>query len=78
MNNLTGALQRRLFELQEELIHQERKRLEIVKLQAGQADTIYLYGRVEHRVRWMAANMASISFFGLTPAMTARAALKAS
>jgi hypothetical protein len=52
MNNLTGALRRRLLELNEELTRQERERRQVAALQAGQVAAIYLYGRVEHRARW--------------------------
>ena len=52
MNNLTGALQRRLIELDEELTRQERQRRQIASLQTGQVSEIYLYGRIEHHVRW--------------------------
>jgi hypothetical protein len=52
MNNLTGALQRRLTELDQELMREERQRRQIAALQAGQVGAIYLYGRVEHRARW--------------------------
>jgi hypothetical protein len=52
MNNLTGALQRRLIELDEELTRQERQRRQIGSLQTGQVSEIYLYGRSEHQARW--------------------------
>jgi hypothetical protein len=52
MNNLTGALQRRLIELDEELTRQERQRRQIASLQTGQVSEIYLYGRIEHQAHW--------------------------
>jgi len=52
MNNLTGALQRRLVELGEELMREEHQRRQIAALQAGQVGAIYLYGRVDHRAHW--------------------------
>ncbi len=52
MINLTGRLQRRLIELDEELTRQKQQRLQIAALRAGQVSQIYLYARVEQRVRW--------------------------
>jgi hypothetical protein len=52
MNNLTGALQRRLIELDEELTRQEQQRRQIASLQTGQVSEIYLFGRMEHQTRW--------------------------